>query len=102
MDFNEKLALELIEKHNLPRRFLYSWRQKGAIPQKYLSSLSEEKVSKLLKVMERVVATKLCEDAGANYYHYNDVLHGRVKMKESEYNKLKKELRKMGEEISKL
>lgn len=102
MDFNEKLALEVIARHNLPSRYIYAWRQRGVIPQKYLSNLSDEKVSKLLKVMDRVVASKLCEDAGANYYHYNDVLNGRVKMKESEYNKLRKELRKMGEEISKL
>lgn len=102
MDFNEKQALELIEKHNLPRRYMYNWKQKGKIPQKYLSDLSEEKVASLLRIMDKVVATRICEDAGANYYHYNDVLQGRVKMKESEYEKIRKGLRKLGEEISKL
>jgi len=99
MDFNEKLALELIEKHNLPRRYMANWKQKGKIPEKYISTVTDEDIGKLLEAMSNVNARKVCKEAGASYRHFRAVADGIVRMKDSQYHKLKEYLKNMVSDI---
>lgn len=99
MDFNEKLALELIKKHNLPRRYMANWKQKGKIPEKYTSTVTDEDIGKLLEAMSNVNARKVCKEAGASYRHFTAVADGIIRMKDSQYHKLKEYLKNMVSDI---
>jgi hypothetical protein len=42
MEFNEILAWQIIEKHDLPDRFFYMWRLRGCIPAQYAQDSASE------------------------------------------------------------
>jgi len=103
MNFDEKTAIEIIEKYNLAKNTLGVWRTRNAIPDKYFrenfkieQKVSGERDEQMFKDFKKITEYKkiniqaLRRLAGISESRFRDVMYNSITLKKNEIVELKK------------
>lgn len=107
MDFDEKIAIEIIERLSLSDKTLRVWKLRGSIPDKYANAeyklpVSLDKAGKIIQ--KRILAVLnsnlinskvICSLTGVVYQRYTDVNRGKAAFTPDEILALKKEINRL-------